>query len=101
MPRTRLSRVSRSPTSELLPTSRFKTPGGRPARSNISTSLAAVSGVVDDGLKMTVLPATRAGAIFQAGMQIGKFQGVIKETTPSGCRMVYAKFFGSSDGIVI
>src|SRR5690242_18911733 len=100
MPRTRGSRVRRSPTSPLLPTRRFKTPVGKPARSKISTSLAAVRGVIDEGLKTTVSPATSAGAIFQAGIQTGKFQGVIRETTPSGWRSVYTKFFGSSDGIV-
>src|SRR5262252_735947 len=87
IPRTRGSLVIRSPTSELLPTSRFSTPAGNPARSKISTSFAAVSGVVDDGLKTTVLPATRAGAIFQAGMAIGKFHGVINATTPRGWRI--------------
>ena len=33
-------------------------------------------------MKTTVLPATSAGAIFQAGMQNGKFQGVMMATTP-------------------
>ena len=49
------------------------------------TKYTAVSGVVDEGLKTTVLPATSAGAIFQAGIHTGKFQGVINVTTPRGC----------------
>ena len=39
-------------------------------------------------MNTTVLPATSAGAIFQAGMQTGKFQGVMQATTPSGWRTV-------------
>ena len=35
-----------------------------------------------------VLPVTRAGAIFQAGMDIGKFHGVMIETTPRGFLML-------------
>ena len=37
----------------------------------------AVSGVNVAGLKTTVLPETSAGAIFQIGMAIGKFHGVM------------------------
>ena len=37
----------------------------------------AGSGVSSAGLSTTVLPPTSAGAIFQAGMAIGKFHGVI------------------------
>ena len=36
------------------------------------------------GLKTTVLPQTSAGAIFQVGIAIGKFHGVITPTTPIG-----------------
>jgi len=66
----------------------FSTPLGTPARSKIETTAAPVSGVSVAGLKTTVLPLTRAGAIFQAGMATGKFQGVMQATTPSGWRMV-------------
>ena len=38
------------------------------------------------GLKTTVLPHTSAGTIFQDGIAIGKFHGVITPTTPIGCR---------------
>ena len=43
-------------------------------------------GVNVAGLKTTVLPAIRAGMIFQDGIAIGKFQGVIIPATPSGLR---------------
>src|SRR5262249_2939224 len=38
------------------------------------------------GFQTTVLPYASAGAIFQAGMAMGKFQGVIAATTPTGSR---------------
>ena len=42
------------------------------------------SGVVDAGFSTTVLPAASAGAIFQASISSGKFQGMIWAATPSG-----------------
>src|SRR5258708_2240746 len=63
-------------------------------------TLAPVNGVRVAGLKITVFPATNAGAIFQTGIETGKFQGAIAATTPRGCLSVYAKFFGSSLGRV-
>jgi len=64
----------------------FSTPGGSPASSKISTNFSPSSGVYEAGLKTTVFPQTSAGRIFQEGMAIGKFQGVITPTTPSGAR---------------
>ena len=46
----------------------------------------ADSGVVDAGFRTTVLPAARAGAIFQASISSGKFHGMIWAATPSGLR---------------
>src|SRR5688572_31339780 len=77
-----------SPASEPEPRTRFKTPGGTPAASKISVIRTAVAGVIDAGLKTTVLPATNAGAIFQIGMATGKFHGVTQATTPIGCLIV-------------
>src|SRR6185295_16833412 len=77
-----------SPASEPDPRTRFKTPGGIPAASKISVIRTAVAGVIDAGLKTTVLPATKAGAIFQIGIATGKFHGVTQATTPSGCLIV-------------
>ncbi len=47
-----------------------------------------MSGVVSAGLRMTALPAARAGAVPQAAIGMGKFQGAITPTTPSGSRIV-------------
>ena len=52
------------------------------------------------GLKTTVSPQTSAGAIFQLGIAIGKFQGVIAPTTPTGIRTLIMNLSGSSDGVV-
>src|SRR3981081_1952601 len=89
-----------APASEPDPRIKFKTPGGIPACSKISTMRTPVAGVSVAGLKTTVLPATSAGAIFHTGIATGKFQGVTQATTPNGCLIVYAKFSGSSEGIV-
>ena len=66
----------------------LSTPLGTPARSKMETTAVAVSTVSVAGLKTTVLPARRAGAIFHTGMATGKFQGVMQATTPSGWRSV-------------
>ena len=50
----------------------------------ISARTSAVSGVVSAGFRTTVLPQARAGAIFQAAISSGKFQGMIWPATPSG-----------------
>src|SRR6185369_1834743 len=77
-----------SPASDPEPSTRFKTPGGIPAASKSSVIRTAVAGVIEAGLKTTVLPATSAGEIFQTGIATGKFQGVTHATTPSGCLIV-------------
>jgi len=77
-----------SPTAEPGPTTMLRTPGGSPAFSNSSTRMRAIPGVSSAGLKTTVLPATSAGAIFQHGIDQGKFQGVMSPATPSGLRIV-------------
>ena len=41
-------------------------------------------GVNDAGLNTTVLPHTSAGTIFQDGIAIGKFHGVMTPQTPIG-----------------
>jgi hypothetical protein len=61
------------------------TPGGTTSRSS-STALSVESGVNGDGLRTRVLPATRAGAIFQKPSRTGKFHGVMAATTPIGRR---------------
>ena len=89
-----------SPTSAPLPVTRFTTPGGKPASAISSTRSVAQCGVSLDGLKTTVLPVTRAGIVFQHGMAIGKFQGVMIPAMPSGWRIDIAHLSGSSDGTV-
>ena len=56
--------VSRSPQSTL------STPGGKNSAA-ISASSKVETGVVSDGLSTTVLPAARAGAIFQTAIMSG------------------------------
>src|SRR3990170_1435705 len=60
------------------------TPGGMPACRTTSEKKSAESGVVWAGLRTTVFPHASAGAIFQASMRSGKFQGMICPATPSG-----------------
>ena len=45
---------------------------------------SAVMEVNDAGLRTDVLPAARAGAIFQAAMMNGKFHGITPVHTPWG-----------------
>ena len=59
-------------------------PAGKSACWMISASLSAVSDVVSAGFSTTVFPQARAGAIFQAAINSGKFQGMTCAATPSG-----------------
>ena len=45
-----------------------------------------------------MLPLISAGIIFQHGIAIGKFQGVMIPAMPIGSRMLIAHLSGSSDG---
>ena len=87
-----------SPTSPPAPVTRLTVPAGKPASAISSTRSVAQWGVSLEGLKTTVLPATRAGIVFQHGIAIGKFQGVMIPATPIGWRMLIAHLSGSSDG---
>jgi hypothetical protein len=64
----------------------LSTPGGSPALAQISTIDHADAGTSSAGLNTTVHPYASAGAIFHAGIAIGKFHGVMTPTTPSGSR---------------
>ncbi len=66
------------------PVTMLTTPGGRSACWQISAKSSAVSGVVSAGLRTTVLPQARAGAIFHASISSGKFHGMTWPATPSG-----------------
>jgi hypothetical protein len=78
----------------------FTTPGGTPHSSTIFPSSATEAGVSEAGLRTTVLPQRRAGKSFQVGMASGKFQGVMRPQTPTGCRTDMASLLGSSDWVV-
>ncbi len=86
--RTRGCVTNRSPTTEPLPGMIVSTCSGRPASRASSPSRMAVSGVSSAGLSTTVLPAARAGAKPQPAIGIGKFQGTMMPTTPSGSKNV-------------
>jgi hypothetical protein len=79
--------TSACPSSPPEPATKLTTPFGRPASCNASTSRQALSGAAEAGFRTTVLPQISAGASFQAGMALGKFQGVTRPTTPIGLRM--------------
>ncbi len=88
------------PTVPPGPVTRFITPGDKPASISTSTNLWASRGVSLAGLKTIAFPVIRAGIIFQAGIAIGKFQGVIRPTTPIGLSMVIQNFSLSSEVVV-
>ena len=65
-----------------------------------STKRTRQAGVSEAGFSTAVLPQISAGNSFQAGMAIGKFQGVMIPATPIGRRMAIANLSGISDGTV-
>ena len=70
------------------PVTIFTTPSGKSASWKIFANCNAVIEVVSAGLSTTVLPQASAGAIFQAAINNGKFQGMICPHTPTGSRSV-------------
>ncbi len=83
--------TSALPVTGPWPGRTWKRPSGRPASRASSASRSAVSGVVSAGLRMTALLTASAGAVPQAAIGIGKFQGAITPTTPSGSRIVMSR----------
>ncbi len=83
--------TSALPVTGPAPGSTWKRCSGSPATRASSASRRAVSGVVSAGLRMTALPAASAGAVPQAAIGIGKFQGAMIPTTPSGSRIVMSR----------
>ena len=90
--------TSASPITLPRPITRLNTPGGMPERLMISASAQAQPGTRSAGLSTTQLPKASAGAIFHAGMAIGKFHGVIRPTTPTGSRVISTPMPGRTDG---
>jgi hypothetical protein len=80
--------ASSLPTTRPSPTTTLSTPLGKPASVRARASSNVMAGAWLAGFMTTVLPQTSAGASFQAGMAMGKFQGVIRATTPTGSRRV-------------
>ena len=66
------------------PVTMLTTPAGSRAACTSSANASAVSEVYSAGFSTSVLPAASAGAIFQASISSGKFQGMIWPTTPTG-----------------
>ena len=82
--RTRGWVTKRFPTMLPFPGRTLNTPSGIPAFSANSPKRIAVSGVYSAGFNTTVFPAASAGAKPQPAIGIGKFQGTMTPTTPSG-----------------
>ncbi len=76
--------TKRWPILDPSPGTTWKTPSGIPASRASSPRRIAVSGVRLAGFKTTVLPAASAGPSPQPAMGMGKFQGTMMPTTPSG-----------------
>lgn len=76
----------------------FRTPCGSPASWSAPVSRIAESGTVIAGFHTTVLPCTRAGAIFHAGIAVGKLNGVITRAFPPRCgHLFYAAVASVAD----
>ena len=70
--------------AEPAPVTQLNTPGGTPASSKSFAMNTPDHGVNEAGLNTTVLPVSSAGKVFRHITFIGKFQGLITPTTPSG-----------------
>ncbi len=68
------------------PSTTLTTPSGSPPSIRASMHLRVASGVVEDGLSTTQLPAAMAGATLLAANVSGKFQGTMAPVTPIGLR---------------
>ena len=88
------------PNARPEPVTTLSTPAGKPASARTLASSSAMAGACEAGLSTTVFPHSNAGTSFQAGMAMGKFHGVMSDTTPSGSRRVSSKLPGKSWGMV-
>ncbi len=91
--------VSSPPIAAELPAMTLITPAGTPARSASSTMAKADRGVSVAGLITMLHPAANAGAALRAIMALGKFQGVMAATTPTGCLMHTIRLSEEGPGI--
>ena len=92
--------VSSAPISPVRPVTIFTRPAGNPARPASSISASADNGVALAGLHTTAQPAAIAGAILRVSMALGKFQGVIQATTPTGCLITIMRLSLEGWGII-
>src|SRR5699024_1631110 len=83
-----------------LPVKMLATPLSIPVAINSSKIAIAILGVSLDGLTITVHPAANAGATLRATIAPGKFQGVIKPHTPTGCLITEIRWFSDDGGII-
>jgi hypothetical protein len=81
------------------PMTRLATPWGSPASIMHSNTWTSDSGVWLAGRLTMVQPAARAGAIFRDCSVMGKFQGLMAATTPTGCLTVTCLLPGTELGI--
>ena len=51
-------------------------------------------------MNTTQLPYASAGAIFHAGIAIGKFHGVMMPITPTGSRVISTRIPGRTEGSI-
>src|SRR5437867_12435891 len=93
-------RMIASPAVDPGPTRKLNTPGGKFDSSRTSANFAPHRGVREEGLNTTVHPAISAAPLFQEGIAIGKFHGVMSPTGPTGRRIEKQILFGSSEGTV-
>ena len=76
---------------------RLKVPAGSAWRLRISVSAQALPGTRLAGLNTTALPKASAGAIFHTAVAMGKFQGLMTPTTPTGSRRTSTSTPGRTD----
>src|SRR4029079_17777978 len=87
--------ASSAPTTGPGPVTTFSTPFGTPASAQMRASSNVVPAVNSDGLATMVQPAASAGASLRAMSDIGKFQGVMMPTTPTGSSTVSPRASGT------
>ena len=75
-------------TATRSPCTTLNTPSGSPASASSSARRMPGEGSCSDGLRMKALPHASATGAIHSGTMIGKLNGVMPATTPSGIRML-------------
>ncbi len=65
----------------------MKTPSGSPACAHSSATRSDADGSCSDGLRTNALPHAIATGCIHSGTMIGKLNGVMPATTPTGWRI--------------